>query len=239
MASQKRAPSIDMTSIELRNVSPAPTYISTFNTHDVPITPQHAYFAPTPKSGVSNNPYYQSTTYEPPQPKGKTSLKDDEAAPVKPDYQDPNHPHFAGPTFTNFPTALPARSRIPRKRILIPWILFVIFFFISVWYTSVLAGARFLDIIRPLPAPPTKQQINVYINGEALRGNMSVSVSMSTPTVATSTATSTLKPGGTPDLNWETSDDAGNHLGVATTSLGRRQELAAPTGFVAVVRRIG
>ena len=133
MAYQKRAPSIDMTSIELHNVSPAPTYSSTFHSEDVSISPLQAYFAATPRNGVSNNPYFQtSAAKEPPssisRPKDRAPLNEEDDAEVKPDYQDPNHPHYAGSTGPVFPTALPARSQTLQKRVWIPFGLFALCF---------------------------------------------------------------------------------------------------------------
>jgi hypothetical protein len=244
MASQKRAPSIDMTSIELEDVpSPAPTYSSTFHSQNVPITPQHAYSAATPKSGVSNHPCHQSPAHEPPsympQSKGKTLSKDEEDVQVKPDYQDPNHPHFAGSTSPNLPPTLPARSRIPRKRILIPWILAVIFFLISLWFTSILVGARFFSIIHPLPSTPPAREINVYINGQVFQGT--VSVSTATVTIPTSTIISTAPVPSTtefpPGSHGDVPPDTGNDLG-AISKLPKRRLAPAPTGFVTITTRI-
>jgi hypothetical protein len=248
MVYQKRAPSIDMTSIELHNVSPAPTYSSTFHSRDAPIAPQHAFFSATPKSGVSNNPYFQtSTTKQPPlsmsQSRDKAHLKEEEDAEVNPDYQDPNHPHYAGSTGPNFPTALPARNRIPRKRVLIPSILGIIVFLIALWLTSIWAGVRFLNIIRPIPTTPNVQEINVYINGEVFQGSASMSVSTATATTAMSTTSTkvisfTPKPNSmVPTPGSSVIPDMGNDLGVISKNPEKRLE-PAPTGFMTVTRRI-
>ncbi|RMZ71264.1 hypothetical protein GMOD_00005792 [Pyrenophora seminiperda CCB06] len=214
-----------MASIELRDVaSPAPSYSST-----------------------SSNPYYQSTknwplpsTYP---TESKPHVQDEEEAPVKPDYQDPNHPHFAQSTGPKYPATLPARSRMPRKRVLVPWVLFIIFFLISMWYTSILLGARFLSIIRPVPpTPPTTPEINVYINGDMFQG----SVLFSTPTTViqtSSTPTTTVTPqaplrptmsvpGGS---NGDALPDMSDGFGKISTGRERRM-VAAPTAFVTVAR---
>jgi hypothetical protein len=250
MAYPKRAPSIDMANIELRHVSPAPTYTSTFHSEDVPISPLQAYFAATPKSGISNNPYFQTLATKEPlssisQPKGKTLLKDEDDVDVKPDYQDPNHPHFAGSTGPNFPTTLPARSRIPRKLV---WIPGAIIFLIILWLTSIYAGVRFFDILRPVRTSPTVQEISVYINGEVFPGSVSVSVStatttatatetsntVSTKTVISQTPSSTVfAPGSNPDIPPDTAND----LGAIHRSQQKRLE-PVPTGFMTVTRRI-
>ncbi|KAA8619166.1 hypothetical protein PtrSN002B_008587 [Pyrenophora tritici-repentis] len=236
---EQRAPSMDMTSVELRDMSsPAPTYSSTFHSEDISSTsPRHASVA-TSKSGTPNNPYYQSNKHWPlpltPHPELKAPAKDEEEAQVKPDYQDPKHPHFAQSIGPDFPTTLPPRSRMPQKRVLIPWILFIIFFLITLWYTSMLFGARFLSITRPLP-PPTPQ-INVYINGDIFQG--AATLSISTAVIQTSSPTST-PPRPTPTPEPSSSGDAlpdmSNDLDRIFTQQQARS-IAAPTAFVTVTR---
>ncbi|CAA9959820.1 hypothetical protein PTMSG1_03228 [Pyrenophora teres f. maculata] len=240
---EQRAPSIDMTSVELRDLtSPAPAYSSTFHSEDVlSTTSQHASFAATPKSGTSNNPYFQPTQNWPlpltTHSELKASAKDEEEAQVKPDYQDPNHPHFAQPAGSDFPTTLPARSRMPQKRVLVPWILFAIFFLITLWYTSILFGARFLSITRPLP-PPTPQ-INVYINGDILQGNASISTSITFIQISSTTSTPQAPPHPTPTpvpgSNGDALFDMSNDLDIISTRQEPRST-AAPTAFVTVTR---
>ena len=238
---QKRAPSIDLTLIEMEDmVSPAPKYSSTFYSQDEAIVPQYAEFTSTPKSGVSNNPCHQPMKHEPPtstpQPRDKIPLDVGEEAQVKPDYQDSNHPHFARPIGPDFPMALPARSRMPRKRILVPWVLFIIFFLITAWYTSILLGARFLSIVRPLPSTPAAQAINIYINGELVQGTVSLPTrSFAAPT---GTVTSVMQaPSPTKSLSGGNDGipDIGNDLGRVSTDVGSRI-VSAPTGFVTSTR---
>ncbi|KAF2036170.1 hypothetical protein EK21DRAFT_34532, partial [Setomelanomma holmii] len=176
MAIQQRAPSIDMASIELRN-SPAPTYTSMRKSMDWPLTPEHDSF-PTAKANTSKNPHYQSSETEA-AAKGRSrkGAIDDEESRVKADYEDANHPHYVHPptkSYTYNSPPLPARSRWPRKRVLIPWILAIIFFLTTLWLTSVALGARFFSILHPLPSSPAVQEINVFIDGEALRGVVSI-----------------------------------------------------------------
>ena len=233
-----------MTSIELRDYSsPAPAYGSTFHEENIPSTPQHDSFAATPKSGTSNNPYYQPTSHWP-LPSTLPShlnahVKDEEEAQVKPDYQDPNHPHFAQSAGPDFPTKLPVRSRIPRKRVLVPWILFIVFFLTTTWYTSILFGARFLSIIRPLPPTPPTSEINVYINGEIFQG--SVSVSRPTTVIHASSPTSTPQapPPTTPVPG--SGGDALPNMSNALERISTRNETrieAAPTAFITVTRGV-
>jgi hypothetical protein len=252
MAHQKRAPSIDMTSTGLHNVSPAPTYSSTFQSEDVSISPLQAYFAATPRNGVSNNPYYQTAaTKEPPssmsRPRDRAPLRDEEDAEVRPDYQDPNHPHYAGSTGPKFPSAFSARSQALRKRVWIPFALFALCFLIALWFSSIYAGARLFNKFRPLSAP-TVQETNVYINGEVFRGGVSVSIftATATPTIgttstriisATPTPSSTVQaPGSKPDVPPDT-PDPGKDLDAISKKPEKRLE-PAPTGFMTVARRI-
>ncbi|ORY11584.1 hypothetical protein BCR34DRAFT_587756 [Clohesyomyces aquaticus] len=83
---------------------------------------------------------------------------------------DTNHPHYVREnhnilSLQQLP-ALPPKTRkrrLPPLRIIVPWTLALIFFLITLWYTSILVGARFLDILSPKSSPT--QPINVVING--------------------------------------------------------------------------
>lgn len=153
MTFNQRASSIDMASIELRT-SPAPSYISSFkNQH-------HLHTGSTP-----SNPYFQSTTMI-----GTPAEKD---TPTKADHDDPNHPHYIAPVsklYNHLPHRSSGRRQWPRKRILIPWLLALVFFLTTLWFTSIALGARFLNIMHPTPSTQPAQDIKVYINGDILRG---------------------------------------------------------------------
>ena len=244
MSIENRAPSIDMTSIELRDMtSPAPAYSSTFHSEDVLSTFQHASFIASPKSGTANNLYYQPTKHWPlpsmPPSELKAPVKAEEEAQVKPDYQDPNHPHFAQSTRPGFPTTLPARSRMPQKRVLVPWVLFILFFLTTMWYTSILFGARFLSIIRPLPPTPPTPEINVYINGEVFKWSVSVPASttvmhMSSPTSIPQAPRPTTS---VPGSNGDALPDMSNDLARISTPHEKRI-VVAPTAFITVTRGV-
>lgn len=185
MAFQKRQ-SMDMASIELRN-SPAPAYRPTFESQDWPLTPTKRTQSPIERT---NNPYYRSSTAEDGLATSKSQALEAEAASTKPDYQDPNHPHFAGAKHTeHHAPSLPARPRRwPQKRILIPWALAIVFFLTTLWFTSMVLGVRYMSILHPSPqSPAAVQEIYVVINDELLHA------SASTRTVIPSiTASSTL-----------------------------------------------
>jgi hypothetical protein len=134
-------------------------------------------------------------------PLGKVPITDEESIPTKPDYHDPNHPHYVEPSpkpFKHYPLPLPhRRSRWPQKRVLIPWSLALLFFLTTLWFTSVALGSRFLSILHPLPSNPAVQEIHVFINDQDLR---SVSVSASIVTL-TSSLNSTQTPTRTESRN--------------------------------------
>jgi hypothetical protein len=183
MTFEPRAASIDMASIELRN-SPAPAYSSTFKTQ------QHVR-----TDSTSNNPYFQSATST-----GSPYQADIKGTPTVPDHHDPNHPHYIEPlpkSYDHQPRIPAIRRRIPQKRILIPWILALLFFLTTLWFTSILLGARFLNIMHPTPSLAPAQQINVYVNGDILRGvtetiavTPTTSIASNSNVAATSTTTS-------------------------------------------------
>ncbi|KAH7382154.1 hypothetical protein BKA66DRAFT_418414, partial [Pyrenochaeta sp. MPI-SDFR-AT-0127] len=245
----KQASHPNMASIEMRKVpSPAPTYRSTFNSQE---------FASRPKGSSSNNPYFQYAN-DPTPAKGypardATHRNDDDDSPVRADYHDPNHPHFAKPAVPNCSSTLPQSHRFPHKRVLIPWILAIIFFLTTAWYTSILAGARFLSIIYPLPAAPAVQEINIIVSDETFHGIVTAvppiqigststatqtSISTATPTTDTELALPTTtgrlhlapKPGTPPE------DNTGANQGT-TLSVRERNIQTIPTGFVTITTR--
>jgi len=232
MNAQNRPTSLDVASTELGSLpSPAPTYSSTFLSYTAPHTPQNINFGSAPKGGASNNPYHQATHESPSSilRYSKAASKEMEEAQVKPDYQDTNHPHFAQSLGPGFPASLPARSRMPRKCILVPWVLFAIFFLITLWFISILAGTRFLSIINPTSPVSTVQEIHIYVNGDVLQG--SVSVSTRTLALPTDTVTSTANPPSPTAPMSEPIPDTGKEMdGLSTVLEGRT--VPAPTGFI-------
>ncbi|KAH4856982.1 hypothetical protein HBH75_069490 [Parastagonospora nodorum] len=185
MTFNERASSIDMASIELRT-SPAPSYMSSFKNQQYLHT-----------DSTSNNPYFQSATI--------TGILAEKDAPTKADHDDPNHPHYIEPA-SKFYDHLPRRSygrrQWPKKRILIPWLLALVFFLTTLWFTSILLGARFLSIMHPTASTQPAQEIKVYINGDVLRGVTETAAVIPTPAprtrtvgvTATSDSTVTVAP---------------------------------------------
>jgi hypothetical protein len=229
-----------MNSIDFDNMpSPAPTYSSTFDSQDISDIPRHTGFTIMPHNDMS---YRQSPEHEPSAPTfqlwEKTPLDDKEAIRTRPDYLDSNHPHFANSIESDIAPVLPARSRIPAKRILIPWVLFAIFFLISMWYTSILFGARFLSIVRPTPSSITAQEINIYIHGELVQGTVSVSTkSFAAPSsTATSIVQAPMPTTSLPSGN-DRIPDIGNQLGRISSDVGS-SITSAPTGFITMTRGI-
>lgn len=195
MAFQKRAPSIDMASIDHRS-SPAPAYSSTCKSQEWPLTPQHTQSSTTTNGATSNNPYHHPAVME--EVPEKQSQNDEENPPTKPDYHDPNHPHYAEPltkAYGHHSPPLPPRRRWPQKRVLIPWGLAVLFFLTTLWFVSIVLGARFLTILYPLPSSPPVHEINVFLDGRVFRG--SEAAATATTTVL---ASSTLDVSSTPSV---------------------------------------
>lgn len=239
MDAQRRAPSVDMSSIPLKDMlSPAPSYSSTFLSHVIPFTPQHDTLAGTSQCGASNNPYYQPTTPESPSSirhsSTRPSSKDAEEARVKPDYQDTNHPHFARSARPGFPTTLPARSRMPRKCILVPCVLSAVFFLVTIWFTSILLGAWFLSIVHTTSPAPTVLEIHLFMDGEAPQGSLSISTN--TVALPTSNVTLTTKSPIPTEPIGQTLPDMSKGMDRLSTSSERRT-VPAPTGFATITRR--
>ncbi|USP81040.1 hypothetical protein yc1106_08314 [Curvularia clavata] len=237
------SPGSDMTSPELGDMlSPAPTYSSTFDSQDISDMPRHNSFSIMSKSNTPWDTYHQSTKQEPPpvfESWDKIRLEDGEGLRVKPDYLDSNHPQYARSAQPELVTTRPERRRLPAKRILIPWALFVIFFLITVWYTSILFGARFLSIIRPVPSNLAAQEINIYIHGELVQGTVSVSTrSFAALTSTTPIVSQAPSPTTSPPSDKNESPDVGNLLGRVSLGAGSTMVAPVPTGFVTTTRGI-
>ncbi|KAH8717110.1 hypothetical protein GQ44DRAFT_730231 [Phaeosphaeriaceae sp. PMI808] len=173
MTDQKRASSIDIASINLQH-SPAP--------------PQYTHLPPKLYKSTSNNPYYNFNEI-PIQSTGK-STQDDAEQPVKPDYDDPNYPHYVQPVAKAYDHGSPPprpHRQWRRKRVLVPWILAFLFFLTTLWFTSIALGARVFMILQPLPSSPPVHEINVFIDGQEYH----TSAIALKPTTASSTIPST------------------------------------------------
>jgi hypothetical protein len=112
---------------------------------------------------------------------GKTPITDEESIPIKPDYHDPNHPHYVSsspsPSKHCFLPLPPRRCRWPQKRVLIPWILALLFFLTTLWFTSIALGSR---VLSQMPLDPTVQEIHVFLNDQDVPRSVSVSASIVT-----------------------------------------------------------
>ncbi|KAF2463467.1 uncharacterized protein BDR25DRAFT_108753 [Lindgomyces ingoldianus] len=199
--------------------SPAPTYCSTFHSEkDYPTTPKQIF-----NSLNNDSKYHPSPTST---SKFSTfSTKNEKGAfiPCEEPF-DTNHPHYAPPS-PQLPPRTPSRSqkakrRLPSLRLLLPWTLALIFFLTTLWYTSILVGVRFLDILHPDSAHD--QPINIVIND--LNGAPSVVISTEPTFVLTSLArvpTATLKPaasGNEQDPNLGTNTVTSKPVVVVTTA---------------------
>ncbi|KAF2847155.1 hypothetical protein T440DRAFT_352970, partial [Plenodomus tracheiphilus IPT5] len=156
----KRKPRLELTNLASRTVpSPAPMYASTVPRRESLWSPQ-----------VSNNDskyaahQRQTHSYIPAASENVTS----------PDHRDPNYPLYANPATPDYQVGRPLNTRWPKKTTIIPWLLAAVFFLITLWYTSILFGARFFSTLFPLPAVPVVPEVNVIINGEVLHGAVSI-----------------------------------------------------------------
>jgi hypothetical protein len=194
-------PSANMPSLS-RQTSPAPTYTSNF-------------------SSSSTSPHW------PLEEKSSTTPTDKQP---QPDHLDPNHPHYIPappPPTPHYSTPQPSHRAWPRKSIIIPYALALLFFLTTLWFTSIALGVRFLNIMHPSPGP-TVQEINVYVDGGIWEGRTTTTGSSTSSAVPSTTSvemTSTytgrlhLAQTGAPDID------------VGLKMKGRRE-----TGFVTIVR---
>jgi hypothetical protein len=150
---------------------------------------------------------------------------------------DTHHPHYIPPA-PRLPPPITSRPTkhtrlLPPLRLLIPWTLALIFFLTTLWYTSILAGARFLNILNQ--DPYRTQPINIVINSFDATPSVK-SGTYSTPDLITTSfapaSSATLRP--LPTGNGFDPDPGTNTVtgkpAIAITSTQR-------TGFVTVTRR--
>jgi hypothetical protein len=187
-----------------RQTSPAPTYTSTFSS----------------SSSSSKSPNW---------PLEEKSSNTPAIKQTQPDHLDPHHPHYIPPPPPPPPpphsTRQSSHRTWPRKRILIPYALALVFFLTTLWLTSIALGVQFFNIMHPSPSPAV-QEINVYIDGRLWEGRTtttgsSTSSTSSEVTMTTSTYTGRLHLAqtGAPDVD-----------------VGLKMKERRKTGFVTVVR---
>jgi hypothetical protein len=162
-------------------------------------------------------------------------LQDKPSDPVtKPDHLDPNHPHYIPPPPP--PITQTRQRRWPRKHILIPYALALLFFLTTLWFTSIALGVRLFNVFKDNDGP-VQEVVNVYVNGIA-RGGVVETVTMS-GAVISSTATSSSSVVATSTNILETTSTYTGRLHLVQTGAPdvgnvRRRE----TGFVTVVRTV-
>ncbi|KAF2257058.1 hypothetical protein BU26DRAFT_35450 [Trematosphaeria pertusa] len=177
VAPDHHRPSFDITSIELQHSpsppSPAPSYRSTIHTGK-----DYSSFSTSPSTFTweDRKPYKLSTK------SGHHNILHDEKTghtthdtenghsdfELKEEPHDTNHPHYAPPSSpTHYEPPQkppPRRRRFPRLHPLLPWVLALIFFLITLWFASIALGARFLNVLHPPTSPQLPPSINVVIN---------------------------------------------------------------------------
>src|SRR5690242_17994330 len=82
----------------------------------------------------------------------KTAFEDQKPFEIKAEPFVPIHPQFPAPLprFDHIPLPpRPQRQRLPRKAILIPWILAAIFFLTTLWFISIALGVRLFMVMQP------------------------------------------------------------------------------------------
>ncbi|KAF2624227.1 hypothetical protein BU25DRAFT_163886 [Macroventuria anomochaeta] len=147
------------------------------------ITSNTAYVTPLPTYYSQQLPRWTS----------KSAFEDQKAFDVKTEPLDPCYPQFAMPRFDDTPLPpRPQRRRLPRKTILIPWILAAIFFLTTLWFTSIALGVRLFMVLQPAPTSPPVQEIRVMVDGNIFSTTASAYTSFVTLSASAVTATETV-----------------------------------------------
>ncbi|KZM21397.1 hypothetical protein ST47_g7452 [Ascochyta rabiei] len=166
------------------------------------------------------------------------------------------YPQFvaAMPSFDDIPLPpRPQRRRLPRKAVLIPWILAAVLFLIALWSSSIALGVRLFMVLQPTPTNPPVQELHVLINEDVLRGFASTYTSFVTLSAPATKITATASaPASTSDgYNIPTTTGRlvaapipnADPLEIAsgsmfTNTLVTRSVQISPTGFKTVTRMV-
>ena len=179
----------------------------------------------------------------------KSAFEDQKAFEVKTEPFVPIYPQFPAPMprFDDIPLPpRPERQRLPRKAILIPWILAVIFFFMTLWFASIALGVRLFMVLQPGPTNPPVQEIRIVINEDMLRGSAAAYTTFVTLTSSTTPSTAVASASTLPRDESAVPTTTG-HLDTAATSTDRLEVFTTeapvprdikmrPTGFITVAR---
>lgn len=254
MAYHKREPSKDITSHA--HPTPLPTYFSQQLprwTSKSSFEDQKAFEAKEePSFGytVRTDPIVPSYSHQ------TEPFYSHKTQPFYPQKTEPFHSHKAGPFnpgYSQFPAPMPRfegiplpprpqrQRQLPRKAILIPWILAAVFFLITLWLTSIALGVRMFMAMQPATSTPPVQEIRVFINGEVLQSTASALISVVTPaamaptltaagTAPTSTSGGITVPTSTGELDTAAAKD------LTTAAPLPRSLKARPTGFITIAR---
>ncbi|KAG9197189.1 hypothetical protein G6514_002180 [Epicoccum nigrum] len=247
MAYHKREPSKDITSHA--HPTPLPTYFSqqlprwtsksSFEDQkafEAKEEPSFGYTVRTdpivPSYSHKTEPFYPHKTQ--PFPSHKTQpFHSHKAEPFIPGYSQFPAPM---PRFDSIPLPpRPQRQRqLPRKAILIPWILAAVFFLTTLWFTSIALGVRLFMVMQPAASTPPVQEIRVFINGDVLQSTASAIISVPVLTAAGTAPTSTsggiIVPTATGGLDTAAAKD------FTTAAPLPRSLKARPTGFITIAR---
>ncbi|KAF3008686.1 hypothetical protein E8E13_009275 [Curvularia kusanoi] len=235
MAYHKREPSKDITSHA--HATPLPTYYS----QQLPRWTSKSAFEDQKAFPIQEEPSFGMRT-EPPY-----GMKTEPSFGMKTEPFVPSYPQFAVPMprFNDIPLPpRPQRQRLPRRAILIPWILAAIFFLTTLWFTSIALGVRLFMVMQPAPRNPPVQEIRVYINDAVIQSTASAHIAVATPSAIALTVTATVSvPAPTSDsiavptasggLATKASEAAKDITTAAPVPRNLRER---PTGFITIAR---
>ena len=175
----------------------------------------------------------------------KSAFEDQKAFEANTQPFHPSYPQFAAPLprFDDIPLPpRPQRQRLPRKAILIPWIIAAVFFLTTLWFTSIALGVRLFMVLQPASPSPPVQEIRVFIDHDMLRDTASAFTTLVTPSAVTSTLIATVT---VPAKDGTAVPTATGELDTAllevvtdftTPAPAPRNLEARPTGFITIAR---
>ncbi|KAF2659422.1 hypothetical protein K491DRAFT_689284 [Lophiostoma macrostomum CBS 122681] len=173
-ASSNRKRSFDIT--DYMSSSPAPTYSSSLHSDKDHVSPLHISKSSPKTQSILWEDFWKEAS--------KAAMADSKNPAITITKKRPSPPlPIYGPPIP------PAKRRMPRLAILIPWLLATLFFLTTLWFTSV---ALFYNTRHPSTTNDYTPEINVYIDG--LGATPSIKISTIPAATPTPTHTTTAPP---------------------------------------------
>ncbi|KAF3052739.1 hypothetical protein E8E11_010506 [Didymella keratinophila] len=160
-----------------------------------------AYHKREPSKDITSHATPLPTYYSQQLPRwtSKSAFEDQRPFDTKTETFEPCYPQYVAPMSIPMPRfddiPLPPRPQpryLPRKAVLIPWVLATGLFFLTFWLASIALGVRLFVALQPAPSNPAVQEIRIMINKDVLRGSASAYTAFVTLSASGQTSTAAV-----------------------------------------------